>query len=149
VARLLNSAIALLVTTAVLVAGPIGSGGLAVAAAGGAQESRLQREVDRMPAGERVELERQLAEGIAAAGIDLHDPTIQNHLAQTLGVTAAEIDRAVNAVESGSTPADSVPIVFIFVAAALIFAPSVFRTVAGTLYGWLAEISGIGGIEPF
>ena len=149
-ARIFNSVVALVVMAAVLVAGPIGSGGVAAAAEGGGQESQLQREIDRLPAEKRIELERQLAEGIAAAGIDLHDPAVQNQLAQTLGVSAAEIDRAVKAVDSGSgTLAESTPIALIFVAAALIFVPSVFRTVGGTLYDWLGQVEGVEGIDPF
>jgi hypothetical protein len=145
VARLFNSVVALVVMAAVVVAGPIGSGGVAAAAAaeGGVQESRRQRVIVHLPATKRIDLERLLAEGIAAAGIDLHDPAVQNQLAQTLGVSPAEIDRAVKAVDSGiGTLADSTPI-------ALIFAPSIFRSVGGTLYGWLAEVAGVEGIEPF
>ena len=89
---------------ALLVAGPIGSGGAAAAAEGGSQESRLQREVDRLPPDKRAELETQLAEGIATAGTDLHDPATVERLAQTLGVSTAEIDRAVESVDLAPAP---------------------------------------------
>jgi hypothetical protein len=130
VARLLNSIVALLTLAAVLVAGPIGSGGVAAAAEGGGQESRLQREVDRLPAPKRAELER---------------------LAQTLGVSTAEIDRAVESVDLG-TDANGNPgggIALLFIAIALTFAPGVFQSIAGTLFEWLAEVDGIEGLEPF
>jgi hypothetical protein len=42
----------------------------------------------------------------------------------------------------------SMPIVFLFVAAALIFAPSVFRSVGGTLFGD-DTIQSVEGVEPF
>jgi hypothetical protein len=148
VARLFNGLIALVAMAAVLVAGPIGSGGVAAAAEGGSQESRLQREVDRLPAPKRAELETQLAEGIAAAGTDLHDPATQERLAQKLGVSKAEIDRAVKGAEVGDG-SNAGPIALLLVAIALIFAPSVFQSIGGTLYEWLAEIGGIEGIKPF
>jgi hypothetical protein len=136
---------------ALLVAGPIGSGGVAAAAEGGSQESRLQREVNRLPAPKRAELETQLAEGIAAAGTDLHDPATVERLAQTLGVSKAEIDRAVESVDLG-TDANGNPgggIVLLFIAIALTFAPGVFQSIAGTLFEWLSEIGGIEGLELF
>ncbi|HEY1975642.1 MAG TPA: hypothetical protein VGG89_03785 [Candidatus Baltobacteraceae bacterium] len=43
----------------------------------------------------------------------------------------------------------STPITFIFVAAALIFAPSVFKSAGGTLYGETGETSAVEGIMPF
>lgn len=43
----------------------------------------------------------------------------------------------------------SMPIVFLFVAAALIFAPMVFRTVGGTLYGSVGMVAGVSGITSF
>ena len=147
-ARLVNALIALLAMAAVLVAGPIGSGGVAAAAEGGGQESQLQREVDRLPAAKRAELETRLAEGIAAAGTDLHDPATREQLARTLGVSTADIDRAVRGAEAGDG-ATAGPIVMLFVAIALIFAPSVFQSIGGTLFEWLAEVGGIEGLEPF
>ncbi len=147
-ARLLNALIALLAMAAVLVAGPIGSGGVAAAAEGGNKESQLQREVDRLPAPKRAELETQLAEGIAAAGTDLHDPATQERLSRTLGVSKAEIDRAVKGAEAGDG-SNAGPIALIFVAIALIFAPSVFQSIGGTIFEWLSQVGGIEGLEPF
>jgi hypothetical protein len=132
---------------AVLVAGPIGSGGVAAAAGGGSQESRLQREVDRLPAAKRAALETQLAEGIAAAGTDLNDPATRERLARTLGVPVAEIDHAVESAKVGDGT-NGAPILMLFVAVALIFAPSVFKSIGGSLFEWLAEGS-IEGLEPF
>lgn len=43
----------------------------------------------------------------------------------------------------------SMPIVFLFVAAALIFAPMVFRSVGGTLYGSSGMVAGVSGITKF
>jgi intracellular multiplication protein IcmD len=43
----------------------------------------------------------------------------------------------------------SMPIVFLFVAAALIFAPMVFRSVGGTLYGSSGMVGGVSGITAF
>jgi hypothetical protein len=43
----------------------------------------------------------------------------------------------------------SMPIVFLFVAAALIFAPSVFRSTGGTLFGDSAVADAIEGVEMF
>jgi hypothetical protein len=148
VARLFNALIALLAMAAVLVAGPIGSGGVAAAAEGGNKESQLQREVDRLPAPKRAKLETQLAEGIAAAGTDLHDPATVERLAQKLGVSTAEIDRAVKGAEVGDG-SNAGPIALLFVAIALIFAPSVFQSIGGTLFEWLSEVGGIEGLEPF
>jgi len=149
VARLLNGLIALVATAALLLAGPIGSGGVAAAAEGAGLESKLQREVDRLPAPKRAELETQLAEGLAAAGMDLHDPATREQLAQTLGVSKAEVDRTIEAVDLGAgTPADTRPIVLLFLAAALIFAPMVFQTVGGTLYEWFM-VGGVEGVDVF
>ena len=52
------------------------------------------------------------------------------------------------AKEKPPVTATSMPIVFLFVAAALIFAPSVFRTVGGTLFGD-DTIQAVDGVEPF
>ena len=41
------------------------------------------------------------------------------------------------------------PVVMLFISAALIFAPSIFRTVGGTLYGDPDRVGGVDGIEPF
>lgn len=43
----------------------------------------------------------------------------------------------------------SMPIVFLFVGAALIFAPMVFRSVGGTLYGSEGLVAGVSGITSF
>jgi hypothetical protein len=37
----------------------------------------------------------------------------------------------------------------LFVAAALLFAPAVFQSIGGTLFGWLAELGAVEGIEQF
>jgi hypothetical protein len=50
--------------------------------------------------------------------------------------------------EATPTTSTPQPIVFLFVAAALIFAPSVFRSVAGTLFGDDAA-KAVDGVEPF
>ena len=44
---------------------------------------------------------------------------------------------------------DSTPIVMLFIAGVLMFAPSVFRSTGGTMFGGDGEIGGIEGIEPF
>jgi hypothetical protein len=150
VARLLQSAIALLALAAVLIAGPIGSGGVAAAATGGGQESRLEREVDRLSAGQRAQLVRQLSDRLAEAGIDLEAPAVQVRLARVLGVPVGEIGRAVEG--SGGPVGGSVasgPVAFLFVVVALIFAPSVFQSIGGTLFEWLAEVKAIDGVKPF
>ena len=131
-ARLLKALTAFVAMAALLVAGPIGSGGVAAAAEGGGKESRLQREVDLLPAEKRAELETRLAEGIAAAGTDLHDPATVERLAQKLGVSTAEIDRAVESVDLGATGNPGGGIVLLFIAIALTFAPGVFQSIAGT-----------------
>ena len=41
------------------------------------------------------------------------------------------------------------PIVMMFVAAALIFAPSVFSATGGTMFGIAEFVNGVEGIEPF
>ncbi len=46
------------------------------------------------------------------------------------------------------TPGTPTPVVFLFVAAALIFAPSVFRSVAGTIFGD-DTAKAVDGVEPF
>lgn len=142
--RLHRSALALLALLAVVLAGPIGTGG--VAAADGGQESQLAREVDRLSDGQRTQLERQLADRLADAGVELEDPAVQARLAGVLGVTPGEIERA---VEASRSPAEAIaaPIVYLFVAAALLFAPSVFQSVAATLFGWATEAAGIEGID--
>jgi intracellular multiplication protein IcmD len=43
----------------------------------------------------------------------------------------------------------SMPIALLFVAAALIFIPSVFKTVGGTLYGASGQVAGVSGITTF
>jgi hypothetical protein len=148
VARLLQSALALLATAAILLAGPIGSAGVAAAAEAGGQESQLEQRVDRLSPGQRAQLERQLSDRLAEAGIDLHDPGIEARLAGVLGVSQAEIGRAADAANA---PAESIsrPILLLFIAATLIFAPSAFKSVADTLFGWLTETAAIEGIEPF
>ncbi|MBS1893430.1 MAG: hypothetical protein JST59_19190 [Actinobacteria bacterium] len=144
--RLLNGLIALVATAAMLLVGPIGSGGVAVAAEGGAQESRLQREVDRLPAPKRAELEAQIAAAIAAAGTNLDDPATRRQTAQTLGVSQVEVDRAVEAAKTGT---DAGPILFLFIAIALTFAPSIFHSIGTDVFQWLGEVGGIEGLEPF
>ncbi|MBS1883321.1 MAG: hypothetical protein JSS97_10245 [Actinobacteria bacterium] len=144
-ARFLRSTVALLATAAILLAGPIGSAGVALAAAPAGQESQLERSVDGLTAAQRAELELRLSEGLAVAGVDLRDPSVQARLAGVLGVSQAEIRRAVGAVNA-SAEGISQPILFLFVAAALIFAPSAFRSVGGTLYEWLAETGAVEGL---
>ncbi|MBS1861509.1 MAG: hypothetical protein JSS68_07330 [Actinobacteria bacterium] len=147
-ARLFRSALALTATAAILLAGPIGAAGVAVAADTAGQESQLERDVNGLSAAQRAELERRLSAGLAEVGIDLRDPSVQARLAGVLGVSQAEIRRA---VEAANVPAESIsqPILFLFVAAALIFAPSAFRSIGGTLYEWLAEVAAVEGIGPF
>jgi hypothetical protein len=145
-ARLLNGLIALVAMAAVLVAGPIGSGGVAAAAEGAGHESRLQQQVDRLPAAQRAELEAQLAEGIAATGTDLDDPVIRQRLARSLGVPTAEIDHAVESLRAGGDGAP--PILMLFVAAALLFAPGVFEKIGGAIYELIAA-GEIEGLQPF
>jgi len=144
--RLHRSALALFALVAVVLAGPIGSGGVALAASGGGQESQLAREVDRLSDGQRAQLERQLADQLADAGVDLEDPAVQARLAGVLGVTPGEIERA---IEASRSPAEAIaaPIVFLFVAAALLFAPNVFQSVGATLFGWATEAAGIDGVD--
>jgi hypothetical protein len=150
VARLFHAAAALLALAAVLIAGPIGSGGVATAATGGGQESRLEREVDRLSAGERAQLVRQLSDRLAEAGIDLEAPAVQVRLARVLGVPVGEIGRAVEGSGgSGGASVASGPVTFLFVVVALIFAPSVFQSIGGTLFEWLAEVKAIDGVKPF
>jgi hypothetical protein len=133
---------------AVLLAGPIGPGG--VAAAGGGQESQLERKVDRLSPEQRAQLEREVAGGLARAGIDLGDPAVQARLAGALGVPTAQIERVVASADaSAGVTGISAPIVFLFVAAALIFAPSIFQSIGGTLFEWLSEMGEIEGVEPF
>jgi intracellular multiplication protein IcmD len=43
----------------------------------------------------------------------------------------------------------SKPIALLFIAAALIFVPSTFKSIGGTMFGDLDQIAGIDGIEPF
>jgi hypothetical protein len=148
VARPFHSAVALLALAAVLISGPIGSGGVAAAATGGGQESRLEREVDRLSAGQRAQLVRQLSDRLAEAGIDIDSPAVQVRLAGVLGVPVGEVGRAVEG--SGASVGGSVasgPVTFLFVVAALIFAPSVFQSIGGTLFEWLA--GAIDGVKPF
>jgi hypothetical protein len=148
-----RAALAVLVAAALLLASPIGSGGVALAAGGGhsGQESRLEREVDGLSPEQRAGLEQRLWDRLEAAGIDLTDPKIQAQLAATLGVSKGEVARTVDESEVGTEGAVSGvgPIVLLFVAAALIFAPEVFKSVAGTLYEWLTSEEGIEGLEPF
>jgi len=50
--------------------------------------------------------------------------------------------------DSTRTPV-SIGIALLFIAAALVFAPSTFKSIGGTLFGDLDQIGGIDGIEPF
>jgi hypothetical protein len=92
-----------------------------------------------------------MTDQLKAAGLDLTDPRIQAKLAQILGVGPAEIAGGIG--ESNARLAGTVGgpptagILLLFVAASLIFAPSVFQSVGGTLYGALVETGGIEGIE--
>ncbi len=150
VARLFRSALALVAMTAILVAGPLGSGLAAAAADLGEQESRLEREIDRLSSGERLQLERQLSERLAEMGIQLDDPAIQTQLADVLGVPVAEMKRAVEGSDvavRGS--AVSTPIALLFVAVALIFVPSLFQSIANTIYGDSGVIGGSDGVDSF
>jgi hypothetical protein len=134
-------------TIALTMAGPIGWGAVAATTAG-AGESQLERAVDSLSAGERARLVSSLADGLEAAGVDLGDPQVQARLADTLGVARAEIAQAAREANGpGEGPPISLPIVFLFVAAALIFAPDVFRAIAGTLFG--EDTESVEGIEQF
>jgi phage-related minor tail protein len=150
VKRLAQAVIAVVGMVAIVVSGPVGSGGVAVAAgATGSQESRLEREVDGLSAGQRAQLEQQLSERLKANGIDLADPQVQARLARALGVSPAEISRAVEGFDT--LPASrSGPglITLLFVAAALVFAPAIFQAIGGTLFEWLAELGAAEGVEP-
>ena len=105
---------------ALLLAGPIGSGGVAAAAPGGVQGSPLERALEKLTPGQRTQLEHQLAEQLEEAGVHLEAPR-----------------------DSSS------PILFLFIAAALMFLPSVFKSVADTLFSWVGEAGGIEGLKPF
>ena len=53
-------------------------------------------------------------------------------------------------VKGDSThPPIVMPVAFLFIAAALVFAPSTFKSIGGTLFGDLDQIGAIDGIEPF
>jgi len=43
----------------------------------------------------------------------------------------------------------SQPIALLFIAAALIFVPSVFKTIGGTLYGSSGAVAGVSGVTSF
>jgi hypothetical protein len=61
-------------------------------------------------------------------------------------IAAAQL-KAIEGTQATQIPIGT-PIVFLFVAAALIFAPSVFKSVGGTIFGEDA-IPMVEGIEPF
>lgn len=119
VTRLLHSTIALVAMAALLLAGPIGSGAAATVGAGG-QGSPLERALDKLTPAQRAQLERQLTEQLEEAGVHLEAPS-----------------------DSSS------PVLLLFIAAALMFLPSVFQSIADTIFGWVGEVGGIEGIEPF
>ena len=147
--RFVHLGLAVMAMAAVLLAGPIGSGGVAAAANGG-QESRLEREVDRFSPKQRAQLEREVADGLAGAGIDLADPAMQARVADALGVPTAEVRRAAEGADAAAGAANaSTPIFLVFIAAALIFAPAIFKSIADTIFGWDGEAGGIEGVEPF
>ena len=50
--------------------------------------------------------------------------------------------------DSPQTPI-AMPIALLFIAVALVFAPSTFKSVGGTMFGDLGQIEGVDGIEPF
>lgn len=150
VVRLVHSALALVAVAAIFVASPIGSGAAAAAADLGERESQLEREIDRLSSGQRLQLERQLSERLAQMGIALDDPAIQAQLADVLGVPAAEMKRAVEGSDvavRGSAVAS--PIALLFVAVALLFVPSLFQSVANVIYGDSGEVGGIDGADSF
>jgi hypothetical protein len=146
--RLRHSALALLALAAIVLASPIGSGGTAAAAEGGAGESRLEREIDRLSNGERAEVERQIADRLAEAGVDLEDPRVDARLAGVLGVSTDEIKRAAEVwgPTDPANPAISAPILLIFIAAALIFLPGFLKLVGDTMFGQ-DSAGGVGGVE--
>lgn len=147
--HIVRSAVATIVVTALLVAGPIGAGGVAAAAEGGGQESRLQREIDRLSPAQRTKMEQQMSDRLAESGIDLEDPKVQARIANLLGVSTAEIKHAVEGAEGSAKGLGSAPVWFLFVAAALLFLPSLFQSIGDTIFGLIGEVGGIEGVEPF
>lgn len=135
---------------AIAVASPIGSGGVAAATEPQGHESKLEREIDALPSAQRADLERKIADGLETAGIDLKDPQVEARLAQLLGVGKGEIDRAVGDSEGRKagtvTASPAAGVLLIFLATALIFAPSAFRSIGGTLYEYFIA-GGVEGIE--
>jgi hypothetical protein len=143
----------LLLASAITVASPIGSGGAALAAESGSRESELRRQIDALSGAQRIEFEQKMADGLEAAGVDLKDPQTEAGLARLLGVTKAEIERA-DADSKGRSAgtiggAPAVPVLFLFIVAALIFAPGVFNSIGGTIYGYFSEGAAVEGTETF
>ena len=50
--------------------------------------------------------------------------------------------------DSTQTPI-AMPIALLFIAVALVFAPSTFKSIGGTMFGDIDQIAGVDGIEPF
>ena len=94
---------------------------------------------------------------VRTLGEQLHQIAVTNGL-QFTPETSALPARYLEAIEAlwdackEKTPVTttiSTPIAFLFIAAALLFAPGEFRAAGGTLYGGEDAVSGVDGIVPF
>ena len=105
---------------ALLLAGPIGSGGVAAAAPAGGHGSPLERALDKLTPAERAQLAQQVTEQLEESGVHLKAPSDS-----------------------------STSVVFLFIVAALLFLPSAFKVIGDIVFHAIGEVGGIEGLEPF
>jgi hypothetical protein len=85
------------------------------------------------------------ASSIVAAAFT--NPTFTSALQTALAKLAADNQLTFDPPSPASAPTS--PVVMLFVAMALIFAPSVFKTTGGTIFDSAGQVSGVEGITSF
>lgn len=139
--------------------------GFAATASAAPSEKELSKEDQQLSAAEMGLTPQQLEfvvktlnSALIAAGVhpDQLSQADRQQIAQMSGLSLQEVNDSLDAYKAAvgkDNPSQipiSMPIVFIFTAAALIFAPSVFASIAGTLYGGGGDASSsIDGIGQF
>ena len=79
-----------------------------------------------------------------------HGLAFEPEASASVSSAAGPLGAIQKSVKGDSThPPIGMGIALLFIAAALVFAPSTFKSIGGTLFGDIDQIGGIDGIEPF
>jgi hypothetical protein len=155
-----HRSLALIASLVLLVSWPLAMSSVAKGAPSAAErseEQQLGKEAEGLTDAQRELLVRTLDTALLVAGI--HPSQLSQaeraQIAQLSGQSLPTVNTALDQFQSflHKDNPDQIPIgtpiALIYIAAALIFAPAIFNTIGGTLYGGDGAASGVEGIPQF